>query len=346
MGDFVLDRTRHSLDTGHQTNMETQMHSFSRRMAIAAALIGLFAPHAMGQTYPAKPITLVVPYPAGAAVDNIGRSLAVELSKQLGQSVVVENVGGASGTIGATKVRRSAPDGHTLMIGTVNELLVAPAVMKSGYSVADFTPLAKISSNSTVVVAHPSFPANSIDEMVELARRSKEPMLMGATGAAVMQTVGGMLLADAADIKVTNVVYKGGAPMVTDLLAGQIKVGTVALPSVLPHIRSGKLKALGLISIRRDPTAPDIPTVNEGRAVKGVEADLWTGLVGPAHLPVPVVARLAAAMREILADPKYREAQLKAGSIPAELEGAAAFGPYVIGEQTRLAPVLANIKPE
>lgn len=322
------------------------MHSFSRRTAIAAALIGLSAPHAMGQTYPAKPITLVVPYPAGAAVDNIGRSLAVELSKQLGQSVVVENVGGASGTIGATRVRRGAPDGHTLMIGTVNELLVAPAVMKSGYSVADFTPLAKISSNSTVVVAHPSFPANSIDEMVELARRSKEPMHMGATGAAVMQTVGGMLLADAADIKITNVVYKGGAPMVSDLLAGQIKVGTVALPSVLPHIRSGKLKAIGLISIRRDPTAPDIPTVNEGRAVKGVEADLWTGLVGPAHLPAPVVARLTAAMREILADPKYREAQLKAGSIPAELEGPTAFGPYVIGEQTRLAPVLANIKPE
>lgn len=134
--------------------------------------------------------------------------------------------------------------------------------------------------------------------------------------------------------------------MVSDLLAGQIKVGTVALPSVLPHIRSGKLKAIGLISIRRDPTAPDIPTVNEGRAVKGVEADLWTGLVGPANLPAPIVARLSVAMREILADPKYREAQLKAGSIPAELEGATPFGPYVIAEQTRLAPVLANIKPE
>lgn len=344
--DSVLARTGKLSDTWARINMETKMHFFSRRTALAAALIGLVAPQAIGQAYPAKPITLVVPYPAGAAVDNIGRSLAAELSKQLGQSVVVENVGGASGTIGAAKVRRSAPDGHTLMIGTVNDMLVAPAVMKSGYTVGDFTPIAKISSNSTVLVAHPSFPANSVDELVDLARRRKEPLLMGATGAAVMQTVGGMLLADAAGIKVTNVVYKGGAPMVTDLLAGQVTLGTVALPSVLPHIRSGKLKALGLISNRRDPTAPDIPTVNEGKAVKGVEADLWTGLVGPANLPAPVVSRLSATLREILADPKYREAQLKAGSIPAELEGATTFGTYVVREQTRLASVLANIKPE
>jgi len=317
-----------------------------RRTLLVAALLGLIAPHASSQGYPAKPITLVVPYPAGAAVDNVGRALALELGKHLGQPVVVENVGGASGTIGAAKVRRSTADGHTLMIGTVNELVVAPTVMKSGYTVADFTPIAKVSSNSTVLVAHPSFPANSVDELVDLARRSKEPLLMGATGAAVMQTVGGMLFAEAAGIKVTNVVYKGGAPMVTDLLAGQVKIGTVALNSVLPHIRDGKLKALGLISKRRDPTAPEIPTVNEGKAVKGVEADLWTGLVGPVGLPAPTVARLSAAMRETLANPKYREAQFKAGSIAAEPEGASAFGSYLAAEQTRLAPVLANVKPE
>lgn len=322
------------------------MPHFNRRTVLAATLFTLLAPFAFGQAYPAKPIALVVPYPAGATVDNIGRTLAIELSKRLGQPVVVENVGGASGTIGATKVRRSTPDGHTLMVGTVNDLLVAPTVMKSGYSVADFTSIAKISINSTVLVAHPSLPANSIDELIDFARRHKEPLLIGATGAAVMQTVGGMLLADAVGIEITNVVYKGGAPMVSDLLAGQVKLGTAALPSVLPHIRNGKLKALGVISNRRDPTAPEIPTVNEGKAVKGVEADLWTGLVGPANLPAPVVSRLAAAMRDILADPKYREAQVRAGSIPAELEGAGAFGNYVLSEKTRLATVLSNIKAE
>ncbi|WP_288251499.1 tripartite tricarboxylate transporter substrate binding protein [uncultured Hydrogenophaga sp.] len=322
------------------------MPTFTRRSALVTALLGLLAPHAFGQTYPSKPITLVVPYPAGAAVDNIGRGLALELSKRLGQSVVVENVGGASGTIGAGKVRRSTPDGYTLMVGTVNELLVAPTVMKSGYSVSDFTPIAKISSNSTVLVAHPGFSANSADELIEQARRSKEPLLMGATGAAVMQTVGGMLLAEAGGIEITNVVYKGGAPMVTDLLAGQVLVGTVALNSVLPHIRNGKLKPLGVISNHRDPTAPEIPTINEGKAVKNVEADLWTGLVGPKDLPPPVVSRLTAVMRDILSEAKYRESQLKAGSIPADPEAEAVFSRFVLGEKTRLAPVLAKVKVE
>lgn len=320
--------------------------SISRRAALTAVILAAMAPQVFGQIYPVKPITLVVPYPAGAAVDTVGRALAVELGKHLGQSVAVENVGGASGTIGAAKVRRSSPDGHTLMIGTVNDMVVAPTVMKSGYTVEDFTPIARISSNSTVLVAHPGLPASSVDELVSLARRSKEPVLMGATGAAVMQTVGGMLLADAAGIKISNVVYKGGAPMLTDLIGGQIQVGTVALNSVLPHIREGRLKALGVISMRRDPTAPDIPTVNEGKGVKGVEADLWTGLVGPANLPAPVIARLSAAMRDILADAKYREAQFKAGSIAAEPEGAPAFARFVSSEQKRLAPVLANVKAE
>lgn len=341
-----LVRDHNSQDTDHHIKTEMNMALFNRRAALSAVFLGLLAPQAIAQAYPSKTITIVVPYPAGAAVDNIGRSLAVELSRHLGQPVVVENVGGASGTIGAAKVRRSAPDGYTLMIGTVNEMLVAPAVMKSGYSAGDFSPVAKISSNSTVLVAHPGFPANSVDEMVDLARRNNEPLLMGATGAAVMQTVGGMLLADAGGYKITNVVYKGGAPMVSDLLAGQVKVGTVALNSVLPHIRTGKLKALGIVSNRRDPTAPDIPTVNEGKYIKGVQADLWTGLVGPANLPVSVVSRLADAMRVILLDPKYREAQLKAGSIPADFEEASVFGNYLSRERNRLAPVLANVKAE
>ena len=234
------------------------MPYFSRRTALATALLGVLAPHAFGQSYPAKSITLVVPYPAGAAVDNIGRNLAIELSRRLGQPVVVENVGGASGTIGAGKVRRNTPDGYTLMVGTVNDLLVAPTVMKSGYTASDFTAVTKISSNSTVLVAHPSFPANSIDELVAMARRSKEPLLMAATGAAVMQTVGGMLLAAAAGFEITNVVYKGGAPMVTDLLAGQVKVGTVALTSVLPPTRSTTLVS----------SAPDRPIAATVSAVK------------------------------------------------------------------------------
>lgn len=322
------------------------MHFFTRRTALAAALVSVVAPHAFGQAYPSKPITLVVPYPAGAAVDGNGRALAAELSKHLGQTVLVDNVAGASGTIGATKVKRSTPDGYTLMVGTINDLLVAPTVMKLGYSAADFTPIAKLTLARTVLVAHPSFPANTADELIALARRNKEPLLMGATGAAAMQTVGGMMLADAAGFKITNVVYKGGAPMVTDLLGGQIKVGTSALASVLPHIRDGRLKALGMISNERDPTAPGIPTVNEGKAVKGISADLWTGLVGPANLPAPIVSKLSAAMQEILADPKFKETQLQTGSVTAAFEDPVTFGRYIKAETTRLAPALSKMETQ
>lgn len=322
------------------------MSHLNRRDLIAALGLGAIAPWAAGQAYPHKPIKLIVPYPAGAAVDRIGRSLANELTKRLGQSVVVENVGGASGTLGAKRVMREPADGYVLLMGTVNDLVVAPTVFKAGYSTRDFTPIAKVSVNSTVLVAHPSFPANHIDELVALARKSDKPMLIGSAGAAVMQTVGGTLLAEAAQIKFTPVVYKGGAPLVTDLLAGQVQFATISLPSVLPLIREGKLKALGLISSRRDPSAPHIPTVNEGKSVKGVEADLWTGLVGPADLPAAVTARLAAAMKEILADAAYRETEFKAGSIIVDYADPAAFRQYLATEQTRLQPVLAQIKAE
>jgi tripartite-type tricarboxylate transporter receptor subunit TctC len=316
----------------------------NRRIALTALSIGLLTPAAWSQAYPDKPITLVVPYPAGAAVDRVGRSLAAELGKRLGQSIVVENVGGASGTIGAKKVLRAPADGYTLLLGTVNDMIVAPAVLKAGYSTEQFTPLAKLSFNSTVLVAHPSLPANNVDELAALVRRSKEPLLSGATGTAMMQTIGGTLLGEVAGFPIEHVVYKGGAPLLTDLTGGQVKVGTIALTSALPLIRDGKLKALGVISMQRDPTAPQIPTVNEGKAVHGVSADLWTGLFAPAGLPPAVVSRLSAAVQDVLADPAYREGEFKAGSVVAKAEDRRAFAQDLREQEKRLQPLLAKIK--
>ena len=299
---------------------------------------------AQAQSYPDKPITLVVPYPAGAAVDRVGRALGLELQKRLGQPVVIENVAGASGSIGAKKVQRAAPDGHTLLLGTVNDMLIAPVVLKAGYASKDFTPIARLSVNTTVLVANPAFPANSIDEVVALAKRSKAPLLAGATGTAMMQTVGGTLLAEAGGFQIEHVVYKGGAPLLNDLLGGQVQVGTIALMSALPMIREGKLKAIGILSQRRDPSAPNIPTVNEGKAIQGVEADLWTGLLGPAGLPAPVVARLNAVLREIMTDAAYRDSEFKAGGVVVEPNDSKAFAQYLQAEEARLKPVLASIK--
>lgn len=314
-----------------------------RRSLLAALAMAAAAPQAWSQSYPDKPITLVVPYPAGASVDRIGRVLALELGKRLGKPVVVENIGGASGTIGAKRVQRAPADGYTLLVGSVNDLIVGPAALKAGYSVRDFTPIAKLSTNSTALVAHPGLPASNVDELAALAKRSGKPLLIGATGAAMMQTIGGKLVADAAGFEVTPVVYKGGAPLLNDLAGGQVQVATIALTGALPMIRAGKLKVLGVISAQRDHTAPDIPTVNEGKTVKGVEADLWTGLFGPADMPAPVVARLAAAMREILADPAYREGEFKAGSIAAEPVDPRRFQQSLENEEKRLQPLLANL---
>lgn len=321
------------------------MNTFTLRLRTLAALaLAAAAPFANAQAYPDKPITLVVPYPAGAAVDRVGRALGLELQKRLGQPVVIDNVGGASGTIGAKKVQRAVADGYTLLLGTVNDMLVAPAVLKAGYTSKDFTPLSRLSINTTVLVANPAFPANTVDELVGLARQKKEPMLAGAAGSAMMQTVGGTLLAEAGGFPIEHVVYKGGAPLLNDLLGGQVQVGTIALMSALPMIRDGKLKAIGIISRHRDPTAPNIPTVNEGKTVKGVEADLWTGLLGPAGLPAPVVARLNAALRDIMTDAAYRDSEFKAGGIVAEPNDSKAFASYLQREEERLKAVLANVK--
>jgi tripartite-type tricarboxylate transporter receptor subunit TctC len=319
-------------------------NAIPRRHILAALAMAAAVPHAWSQSYPDKPITLVVPYPAGASVDRIGRVLALELGKRLGTPVVVENIGGASGTIGARKVERAAADGYTLLVGSVNDLIVGPAALKSGYSIRDFTAIAKLSTNSTALVVSPGLAVNNVDELAAFAKRSGKPLLMGATGVAMMQTIGGKLVADAAGFEVTPVVYKGGAPLLTDLAGGQVQVGTIALTGALPMIRAGKLKVLGVISAHRDPTAPDIPTVNEGKTVKGVEADLWTGLFGPAALPGPVVARLAAVMREVLADAAYREGEFKAGSIAADPGDPQRFQQLVVNEENRLRPMLANLE--
>lgn len=301
---------------------------------------------AFAQPYPDKPITLVVPYPPGAAVDRVARALSPELGKRLGQSVIVENVAGASGTLAGKRVLRAQPDGYTLLIGSVNELVVAPPVLKAGYSARDFTPVTKISNNSTVLVAHPSFAANNIDELIELTRKSREPLLSGATGTATMQTFGGTMLADAGGFKMNHVVYKGGSPLLNDLVSGQVQIGTISLTSALPFIRDGKLKAIGVISMHRDPTAATIPTVNEGKVVKNIQADLWTGVVGPAHMPPAVVTRLSSALREIMASPSYREAEFKSGSVVAEFAEPPVFGRFLVQEEDRLRPLLANVKPE
>ncbi|HEX6704050.1 MAG TPA: tripartite tricarboxylate transporter substrate binding protein [Albitalea sp.] len=316
------------------------------RALFALILLLALSPFARSQGYPDKPITLVVPFPPGAVTDRVGRDVGAELSRRLGQPVVVENVAGASGMLGAKRVLRAPADGYTLLMGTVNDMVVAPVVMKADYSAVDFTPITKVSSPTTVLVAHASFPANTAEELVAHARKSTAPIPLGVTGVAMLQTIGGEMFAAKAGFKFTLVPYKGGAPLLHDLVGGQVPLATVALPSALPLIREGKLKSLGILSTHRDPAAPELPTVNEGRSVKGVEADLWLALVGPPRLPAAVVARLSAAMREVLADRAFRDAQMRAGSVLVDYEEPEAFGRFLAGEQERVRELAAHVKSE
>lgn len=317
----------------------------NRRSFLVASACAALMPSAWGAEYPTRPVTLVVSYPAGAAVDRAARAFAQQLERRLGQSVIVENAAGASGTIGAKKVLRSPADGYTLLMGTNNEVVISPGVLKAGYSARDFTPVSMLGFDTTVVVANPAFPPNSIDELVAYARASSAPTFLGVVGSATMQTFGGALLAEAGGFKFANVVYKGGAPLITDLVGGQVQVASIALTSVLPLIRQGKLKAIGVLSGKRRPTAPEIPTVNEGRFVKGVEADLWIGLFAPGKLPAPILARLSGAMRATLKDEGYRESEMRAGSVLLDsfLEPPA-FGQFIRREHDRLQPLIANVK--
>jgi tripartite-type tricarboxylate transporter receptor subunit TctC len=315
-----------------------------RRLWLALPL--LLAPWAgaFAQAYPDKSITLIVPFPPGAVTDRVGRALGAELGKRLGQAVIVENVGGASGTLAGKKLLRAPADGYTLLMGTVNDMVVAPIALKADYSVKDFTPIAKVSLTKTVFVAHPSFPANTADELVAYARKSQDRIPLGVTGVAMIQTLGATMFAKGAGIKFSLVPYKGGGPLLTDLLAGQIQVATISLASALPHIRGGKLKALGVISLQRDPTASDIPTVNEGKAVKGVEADIWLGLAAPRHLPAPIAARLSAAMRDILADRAFKESEFRAGDLLADYAEQAVFREFLVQEEERLRGLASAAK--
>lgn len=315
-----------------------------RQLGMLATSLALAGGIAQAETFPAKPMTMVVPFAAGAATDRAARSIAKQLEKQLGQPLVIENVAGASGTLGAKRLLRSQADGYTIMLGTINDLVIGQAVMKPGYTLDDFTPLARTGMDMTVLVAHPSFSAQNADEFVKLARAAADPLQIGVPGQATVQTYGANLLADAGDFKIQTVPYKAGAPLVADLLGGQIQIGTIALSSVLPQIRAGKLKAIGVLSDRRHTSAPEIPTVNEGKILKGVSADLWVAIVAPKGVSAAASQRLGEALGKIMTDPVFRADELRAGFMIPDNQTPAQTSQFMAQEYRRLKKLIDNTK--
>lgn len=289
------------------------MASIDRRRLLAGAgsLATLAAApwvHAQPADYPSRPITLVVGYPPGGSTDLTGRTVAAELAKRLGRQVIVENIGGAGGALGAQKVVQAAPDGYTLLLGSNNEMAISGLVSSAARydPLRQFTPIGLVASQPMVLVAGPKSGVRDIGGFIDLVRRHPGRFSYGSSGIGTALHLAGEMVKEAAGLFVLHIPYRGVAPLTTDLLGGQLEFGVFVLSSGLPHIRSGKVVALGTTEARRSAVAGDIPALAEHPMLKPVDISSWFGLWGPAGLPAAVLQRLRAVLAESLAAPELR----------------------------------------
>jgi tripartite-type tricarboxylate transporter receptor subunit TctC len=264
--------------------------------------------------YPSKPITLVVAFAPGGGTDTAARILAKELSTELGQPIVVDNRAGAGGAIGAASVVRAAPDGYTLLLGTGSELVVLPTVKaKRPYDVLkDFEPVAQIGAVSLMLVAHPSVPANTVQELIALARAKPGQLTYASFGIGSTNHLIGEFFSSKADVQLLHVPYKGSAAAATDLIAGEVKLAFDTVSVAMPLVKSGKLKALATLSPARSSLAPDLPTIAES-GVSGLATEGWMGILAPRNTPATIVDKLNKAITKVLQLPAVRDAFVERG---------------------------------
>ncbi|MGE0314492.1 MAG: Bug family tripartite tricarboxylate transporter substrate binding protein [Lautropia sp.] len=314
-------------------------------LSAAICLVGLATPSA-AQQWPDKPIRMVVPYPPGGAVDTVGRLLAAKLQSALGQSVVVENKAGAGGLIGSDQVAKAAADGYQILLGTVSSHAIAPSVYrKMPYDpVADFAPISLVALTPYIITVNRDVPVTTLQELVSYARTNPEKLNFGSSGKGTTPHLAGELFKTLAGVQITHVPYKGSAPMVVDLLSGQVQVAFDN--TVIPHIKAGRLKGLAVTGPVRLASVPDIPTAVEA-GLKGYEAVGWMGLMAARGTPDAVTTRIAAETAKAMAQPDVLE-KLAALGFQARTDTPAAFAQYLRAEIDKWAKVAkaANITPE
>ncbi len=284
---------------------------------LAALALAACAPLAQAQNYPTKPVRIVVPYPAGGTTDIIARIAAAQLAERLKQPFVVENRAGASGAIGSVAVSQAAPDGYTLVMGTASSHGINSALQKnlSYDAVKDFAPVTVVASTPNIVVVHPSVPAKTLGELLALAKAKPGTINFGSTSPGGSPHMSAELLKMMAGVDMTHVPYKGAAPMLTDLIGGQIQVGFDNLPSTIGFVRSGKVRALAVTTPQRWPGASDIPTVAES-GVRGYEVSGWFGLLAPAGTPKAVLDTLQSAVAQAVQQPEVAKQLRDLGAEP------------------------------
>jgi tripartite-type tricarboxylate transporter receptor subunit TctC len=299
-----------------------------KRLLLALAWIMLVPILAWSQAYPSKTIRMIVPFPAGGPADIFGRGLAHGMSSELGQPVIVENVGGVGGVLGVDRALKSAPDGYTLGFNSGSTLSIAPySFAKLPYDVKkDAALITLVVRVPEVLAVHPSLPVASLAELVEYARKNPGKVNFGSAGGGSITHLAGELLKSEARINLVHVPYKGAAPAVNDLIGGQVQMGIFDVPVLLAHIRSGRLKALAVTSATRALTLPDVPTTAEVN-YPNVTSDNWYGLVVPTATPVAIQNRLNAAAVAALKSPAVTEQFAKVGGLasPSTPQDYAAF---------------------
>ena len=288
-----------------------------RIVRLGAALMFALCGAAAAQDYPARPITLVVPYAAGGGNDVMARIVAEKMSKSLGQQIVIENKGGAGGSIATRQVAKSAPDGYTLGLGGTGTLAINPTLYPNvGYDPRkDFAPVGLIATSALVVLVHPSIEATSIGELIALAKREPGKLNYASAGSGSGIHLGTELLAHMAGIRLTHIPYKGSSPALTDLLGGHVSIYLSSLPPAVALVKEGKVRALAVTGPKRSAIFPDLPAVAEA-ALPGYEAVLHYGIVAPAGTPQSVIDKLNAALNAALAENDVRARIIADGAEP------------------------------
>lgn len=318
-------------------------------MAGAASVPSLLAPSIVrAQSFPARPISLVVPYPAGGPTDAIARFVAQEMSGSIGQNVLVDNRAGASGAVGTRAVAHGAADGYTIIFGNNqthgNNMFL---LKEPGYdAVKDFAPLCGVGAFEHAFVVRNDLPVKTIAELIALAKADPSKLNYGSTGVGSGSHLAMELFMQRTGIKMTHVPFRGAAPLVQEIVGGRIDIANSTLPSVLEQINAGSMRALALASPERNPRAKDIPTLRE-QGVSNADADSWAAFFAPAATPAPILDQLSKAVMAAIAKPAITEAILKLG-FTLKVRGPDAFRPYHLQEIATWKQIIADagVKPE
>jgi tripartite-type tricarboxylate transporter receptor subunit TctC len=306
-------------------------------LAISAAVLGLvtWTETAAAQPTAGRQVRLIVPFPAGGPTDIVARPLAQLLADALKTTVVIDNRGGAGGSLGADAVAKSAPDGRTLLMGTVGTHAINPSLYKKlAYDAEhDFTPIALVAMAPVAIVVHPSQPVNAIADLVALAKRMPGQLNFGSAGAGTPGHLTGELFKSAAGINLQHIPYRGSAPAVTDLIAGQLPIMFDPLQSVLSNVQGGRLRAIAISSRARSPTLPNVPTIAES-GYGGFETTAWWGVFAPAKLPADMAQALGSDIERIVRGEAFRGTLEPLGVLPTVLTGRA-FAEFQAGELTK-----------